>query len=373
MVTAGLFGVGFSGRLANVGGTATSTHLSAAPAVVPHPTAKATPAVGAPSAIVTITSQAKPYWLLPYTLAWSIAPTNITIAPTNTWISVAVLDVSLIGSCISVYEAVGPCPTVANLSVNSSVASGVDSYSLTITNAALTAGGYHNGVLPPDQFVVYVWVTLNNGVSNVTVGAEREPYLVPANPTAGFIAPLMNVSVSTGNVTIGVNYTGNYITGAQLNIYQGSATTDKLVYSQGLYVPGGGSIKVIAGVAWVVATAGSYLETLNLTTPYGDFVFQSTITVIAAGETVYSNSSTWSNATAFGGASPGAIAAVLLVVGLIIGMVVALALGRSMWGTPKTAPAQAWQAKPANECSVCHQTFATDAELKEHAKTAHGM
>ncbi|HXQ94334.1 MAG TPA: hypothetical protein VN864_04100, partial [Thermoplasmata archaeon] len=67
------------------------------------------------------------------------------------------------------------------------------------------------------------------------------------------------------------------------------------------------------------------------------------------------------------------VAALLLVVGLIIGMIVALALGRAMWGTPKTTPAQAWQSKPTNECSVCHQTFATDAELKEHQKSAHGM
>jgi Domain of unknown function (DUF4397) len=328
---------------------------------------------GQTSSVVTVSNVPTPYWLLPYTLNWNVSVTNGTIGPANTWISVSVLDVSNTGACVSVFFAVGPCATVANMSVNSSVAAGVTSYSLTITNAMLTASGYNGGVLPEDQFAVFVWFTLDNGVSNVTTGAEREPYIVPAVPTGGFIAPLTNVSVSTGNVTVGVNYTGNYITGAQLSIFQGTTATGKLVYSQGLYVPGGGAVKVVSSVPWTVATAGPYYEQLNLTTPYGDYSFNGMINVVAAGGTVYQNSSSWSNSSAFGGTSPGALAAGLLVVGLIIGMIVALALGRAMWGSPKTAPAQAWQAKPSNECSVCHQSFATEAELKEHAKTAHGM
>jgi uncharacterized protein DUF4397 len=322
---------------------------------------------GQASTLVTVTNTPTPYWLLPYTVDWTIAPTNVTIGPTTTWMSVGIEDIVGSGTCVP------NCPLVANISMNSSIAAGTTSYSLQLTTGALTAGGYNGGVLPPDQFLLQVWVTTDNGVNNVSTAGAREPYLVPATPTAGFIAPLPNVPLSTGNVTVGVNYTGNYITGAQLSIYQGTSASGKLVYSQGLYQPGGGSVKVISAIPWTVATAGAYFEWLNLTTPYGDYNFNTNLTVVAAGQTVYQNTSYWSNATAFGGASPGVIAASLLVVGLIIGMIVALALGRAMWGTPKTAPAQAWQSKPANECSVCHQTFATEAELKEHAKTAHGM
>jgi Domain of unknown function (DUF4397) len=322
---------------------------------------------GQASALVTVTNAPTTYWLLPYTVNWTIAPTNVTIGPSTTWMSVGIEDIVGAGTCVP------DCPLVANISMNSAIVAGTNSYSLQLTTAALTAGGYNGGVLPADQFLLQVWVTVDNGVSNVSTAGVREPYLVPATPTAGFIAPIANIPVSTGNVTVGVNYTGNYITGAQLSIFQGTGTTGKLVYSQGLYVPGGGAVKVISSVPWIVATPGQYYELLNLSTPYGAFSFNSMVTVIAAGQTVYQNQSSWSNSTAFGGTSPGTIAAALLVVGLIIGMIVALALGRAMWGSPKTAPAQAWQSKPGNECSVCHQTFATEAELKEHAKTAHGM
>ena len=370
IVTAGLAGFGYSARATAGGLNAGAGHFGATTLAVPaHLGAKPIPQAGEVNATVIITNAPTAYWLLPYTLSWTITPVNITIGPTNTWMSVSVSDITGSGHCVQNHN----CPLVANLSANASVASGVTAYSMSITNDALTAGGYNGGVLPSDQFLLQVWVALNNGVNNITTGAARQPFLVPGNPVGGFVAPLPGAALSTGNVTLGVNYTGSYIRGATITVYEGTDASGKVVYQQGVFIPGSGLRIAISNVIWYVATAGTYFETLNISTPFGAFIFSQTLTVVPAGITVYQNQSSWSNQSIWGGVAPGTVAALLLVVGLVIGMIVALALGRSMWGSPKPAPAQAWQAKSTNECSVCHQTFATDAELKDHQKTAHGM
>jgi hypothetical protein len=369
LVMAGLAGFGYSGRATFAGVGAGAGHFSQVSAASVHVNAKPLPQAGEVSAQVTVTNAPTAYWLLPYTLSWSIAPVNITIGPTNTWMSVSVNDITGSGHCVQNHN----CPLVANLSANALIATGVNDYSMTLTNANITADGYAGGILPSDQFLVQVWVALNNGVNNVTAGAARQPFLVPGNPIGGFVVPLSGSSLSTGNVTLAVNYTGSYIRGAQLTVYQGTTSAGKVVFSQGVFVPGSGLRVAIANVVWFAAVAGSYYEVLNITAPFGSFLFSQILTVIPAGTTVYQNTSSWSNESIWGGVAPGSVAAGLLVAGLIIGMIVALALGRAMWGGPKTSPAQAWQSKPTNECSVCHQTFATEAELKEHQKTAHGM
>jgi len=377
VLSVAVMGMAGSASLARASGTShgLATHAAATPlAVHPAPARHATPAVGPVSVAVTITNAPKTYIVLPYTLSWDVAVTNGSVSPSTTWMSVTVLDINNAGTCVSVYFGVAPCPTVVNLSANSSIATGVTSYSLTITNTGITSANYNGGVLPADQFQILVWVTANNGVSNLTFGGQEQAFIVPFLPSGGFVAPLAGAALSTGNVTLGVNYTGNYISGATLTIYQGTGTTGKVVYTQGVFQPGTGPRVVIATVAWFVTVAGSYFEQLNITAPYGTLLLNQTLTVIPSGQTIYQNSSSYQNTSApWGGTSTGEVAALLLVVGLIIGMIVALALGRAMWGTPKTTPAQAWQSKPTNECSVCHQTFATDAELKEHQKSAHGM
>lgn len=357
--TIGLAGLGLAPRASTASHVAAPTH-SFAPAAV------ARPLIGNVSAQVTITNSPGAYVLLPYPINWSIAVTNGSISPSTTWMSVAVADITGSGTCVQA----GTCPVIANVSVSNLVQTGTTAYTYTLTTADVTA----NGPLPEDQFLISVWVTINNTASNMTFGSGIERFLVPGAPSGGFVAPLASGQLSTGNVTIGINYTGSYISGATVSVYQGTSTTGSLVFSGGVFAPGSGEHVVIAASVWYVSAAGSYLGVLTLNSPYGAYSFYTNWTVVPAGVTVYQNSSSYQNQTLIPGLSPAAGGTLLLVVGLIVGIVVAMALGRMVWGGAKAAPAQPWQAKPAtNECSVCHQTFATEAELKEHAKTAHGM
>ena len=360
MASIGVAGLSLSMATVGHGG---SYQSRGAPAMV-------APSVGPVSAQVTITNAPAAYVLLPAAVTWSVNVTNGSIAPGSTWMSVGINDVTSSGRCVQRDN----CPLVANLSATDLVASGVTSYSYTLTAANLTAGGYNGGVLPSDQFQIQVYVTINNTVSNSTFRAAIERFIVPAPPVGGFVAPLPGGALSTGNVTVGINYTGSYVNGATVTIYQGTDAKGALVYSQGVFVPGVGQHIVIANSVWYVSQPGSYFAVLNITTPYGYYLFTSAWTVVPAGLTVYQNASSYQNASIIPGLSPAVGGTVLLVVGLLVGMIVALALGRAMWGGAKPAAAQPWQAKSAtNECSVCHQTFATEAELKEHSKSAHGM
>ena len=368
LVTAGLVGLGWSSPSVSVGHSTLVSHSSGA---VPLAARQASvgPSAGEVGATVAITNTVQPYEVLPWALTWTVTVVNGTISTSNTWMSVSVNDITGSGHCVQNHN----CPLVANLSANGTWGSGTP-YTTTITTALLTAGGYNGGVLPSDQFLVNVWVTINNGVNNATFGGTREAFLVSVLPQGSFVAPLSGGALSTGNITIGVNYSGSYINGASVTIYQGTDTTGKIVYSQGVFVPGTGLHVVIANTIWYVPVAGSYYAVLNLSAPYGVTLFHTTLTVVPAGSTIYQNYSSWHNSSLPYGLSGQVYGSALLVIGLLVGAVLALALGRAVWGGTKPAPAQAWQAKPAtNECSVCHQTFATDAELKEHTKSAHGM
>ena len=108
--------------------------------------------------------------------------------------------------------------------------------------------------------------------------------------------------------------------------------------------------------------------------------------MITAGTTVYVNSSSYHNDSLLKGYSASEIATLLLVVGLIIGMVVALLLGRMVWGGQESKPPTPWASKTTttesatggksalkpNECPICHQQFASPAELADHQTKAHG-
>ena len=376
-----------------VGGTAL---YGASPVVVPlahygasshvAPAATVHPGLGNVSIAVTFTSTFTTYTQLPYDLKFSAVVGNGSVVAGKTFVNVEVRDVTTI--CEGGLGTFTPCPTVVNISLNSTVATGVTSWNTTLTTLALEAGQfrvscpaggapcpYDNGILPNDQFQIFAWVEVDNGVSNSTVNAEQTAYLITTNPSGTLVAPSTLGDISTGNVTVGIQYQGSYISGASVTIYQGTATTGQVVYTQSVFAPGVGAQTVVSATVWYVASAGSYLAVINLTAPYGSSSFSTPLNVVAAGQTVYHNSSSWSNSTLIPGVSSAVAGTILLVVGLIIGMIVALMLGMMMWGgTSRAAPAQPWtQSKTANECSVCHQSFATEAELKEHAKTAHGM
>ncbi|HEY6237819.1 MAG TPA: hypothetical protein VIZ68_01355, partial [Thermoplasmata archaeon] len=300
---------------------------------------------------------------------------------TNTWVNLEIRDVAPV--CQGGYGRHHPCPTVINISLNSSVTSGSTSWTHSVTRGEMfgtmgritcpNAPCIYAPVLPNDQYELFGWVTINNGVDNESFSTETTGYLITSSEDASLVSPSPFSALSTGNVTVGINYSGSYVGGASITIYQGSDTTGKVVYTQGLFAPGAGEHIVIATTVWYVSSPGAYWTVINITAPYGTSFFTAPLTVYPAGTNVYRNSSSFTNSSLVPGVSPAVGGTILLVVGLIVGMIVALALGRAMWGGMKPAPAQPWQAKASNECSVCHQSFATEAELKDHQKTAHGM
>lgn len=384
-VTLLLAGTAFGGwaAVAAPGVHAASTSL-AAPKIASTHVASATHP-GAISATLKFTSAFTNYLPLPYNLAFSVTTTGGSVAVGSTWVNVEIRDVASI--CQGGLGLTMNCPTVVNISLNSSVTNGATSFSVPITTVALEAGqfrvscpsggppcSYNGGVLPNDQYQILAWVEYNDSGTFEWFSVEQTAYLITTNQTATLAAPAPGGAVSTGNVTVGITYAGSYVSGASVAIYQGTSAAGTEVYSQSVFAPGLGAETVLSPTAWYASTAGQYFVVMTLSAPYGNANFTQALTVIQTGGTVYHNQSSWNNASLIPGLSTSVGGTLLLVVGLLIGMIVALVLGRMMWGgSSAAAPAQPWQAKNANECSVCHQSFATDAELKEHAKTAHGM
>jgi len=383
VATIGLMGLGLAPRAVASGHTTGLGHAAFGSANAAPLVAHAAPSVGNVSAAVAFTSSFGNYIPMPFNLSFSATVTNgpTEMNSTNTWVNIEIRDVASI--CRGGYGLTHNCPTVVNISLNSSVTAGSTSWSHEVTRGDLLATQFritcpnapctYASTLPDDQYQILAWVTINNGVSNATFGTETTGYLITSSQDATLLSPSPLSSISTGNVTVGINYSGSYLGGVNITIYQGTDTTGKVVYTQGLFVPGAGEHVVVASTVWYATTPGSYLAVISVTAPYGTSTFPTPLTVIPAGQTVFQNSSSYTNSSLIPGLSPAVGGTLLLVIGLIVGMIVALALGRAMWGGMKPAPAQPWQAKASNECSVCHQSFATEAELKDHQKTAHGM
>ncbi len=386
--------VGHVGAVAGSSGAAPLT-TAAVPRALPHPS------VGPGSVSVAMTSTVAGYQTVPFNLSFSLTLTNATVCKSycypanpnstvqNTFISVEVRDVATI--CQGILGLFVNCPTVANISLNSSVANGTTSYTAYIDdNALLTPQfrnvvcpnifgygapcSYNGGVLPNDQYQIFIWVSVNNTVNNASAAVETTSYLVTTPLGGQWLSPSPLGAVSTGNVSVAIQYQGSYVSTVSATIYQGTSASGPVVYTQSVFAPGVGQHTVVAAAVWSVPTPGSYYGLLNVSGPSGYKLITATFTVLPAGITVYQNSSHYENATLIPGFSPAVGGTVLLVVGLIVGMVVALLLGRMMWaGAKPSASPQPWQAAKANECSVCHQSFASEAELKEHAKSAHGI
>ncbi len=373
-------------------GGSSASHPVAAPLKAPHAAFHEAPAAGNATASVALTSTPPLYIQLPYTISFTVTVSNVVWTTLNGSLNVQIRDVASI--CQGGLGLSLQCPAVVNISLNSSLKNGVSDYSTTITTTNLTApqfrescpaGGppctYDNGIFPNDQYQIFVFASANNSFSADTGVAEQTGYLITSNPTASLLAPTAGNSVSTGNVSVAISYGGSYVTGASIAIYPGSTSTGSPVYTQSLFAPGAGTQTVVAAAPWAVATSGAYLAVINVTTPYSTTFFSTSLTVVSAGGgIVYVNTTQYQNTTGGGGGKIFGLTTqvggtVLLVAGLIIGMIVAFMLGMMMWGgAPKSgSPAQPWQSKPTNECSVCHQTFPTEQELKDHAKSAHGM
>ena len=381
-----------------VAGSSGAPTLNAVPNAVPHALASAHPQVaGAGSITLAITSSIAGYQSLPFNLSFSVTLTNATSinypGNHNTWINVEVRDVASV--CRGILGLFINCPTVANISLNASVQNNTATATYTTlidSNALLlpqfrdaicpnifgfgSPCSYNGGALPDDQYQIFIWVECNNTVNNASAAVETTSYLVTTPLGGQWLSPSPLGAVSTGNVTVAIAYAGSYVSSASVTIYQGTSASGTVVYTQSVFAPGLGAHTVVAASVWSVPNPGAYYGVLNVSSPAGYKTVPADFTVLPAGLTVYQNASHYENSSLIPGFTPAVGGTVLLVVGLVVGMVVALMLGRMMWGGAKPAASpQPWQgsSKGANECSVCHQSFASDAELKEHTKSAHGI
>jgi hypothetical protein len=352
-----------------------------------------------PTVSVAFTTPFTLYMPTPLTLAWTItANAPVNIETTNMW-----LVVEDLGSTACPYiefnglkQGVGvqntPCPVV-DLPLDSLLVNNTDSYTYTLTVANMTIQNYNSGTLPyATEYSVAVYVNMStspyvNGTTTGSVGqggSTQDIYLQTYLPTVTLVSPLANVGISTGNVSIVVSYSGDFVSGATVDIYLGTST-GQLVYSAGVAQAGIGPHVGSAAADWRPTLPGTYTAVVNLSGPYGYSLTSFPLTVVPAGTNVYVNTSSYHNSSLIGGLSAGASATLFLVIGLIVGMVVALLLARMVWGgTPSTKPPEPWAAKPAektppdqanlkaNECPVCHQQFGSAAELAEHQKKDHG-
>lgn len=323
------------------------TLMGAHPALAAsHAAARAAPhpAVGSPSISVAFGGSIPLFVHLPVTVTYNITITNETTpfdSATNSSVHFDVRDIPG-ASCGLLFFGPAPCPEVENISVP--ISSGQTAFSQTLNYSTLNASGYagHSagGLFPADEYQLLVWVTYNQSGVLTNGSGQHNAFLIFFSPGAKFLAPLAGSSLSTGNVTFAVEYYGYLINGAELTVADSSG---KEVYVQGLFSGGLGNRSVGAATPWLAAQAGTYVATLNLSTPYGITLLTENLTIIPAGQTIYVNSSTTHTDNLPGGLGTGTFATLLLVIGLIVGLIVALVLGRLMWGGPMTpASPQPW-------------------------------
>ncbi|HZY92166.1 MAG TPA: hypothetical protein VFG07_05265 [Thermoplasmata archaeon] len=332
-----------------------------------------------------ITNAIPLYDSLPFWLNFTTSYGGNTGAPVNKFNATISVELRFIeAGCNSIFGLGAPCQSIAN---NSVTFNSTNSYSLSVDSSYFTSSNFANGQLPVGEYQVIVWNTYSNFTDPAsqprTVAAAAYLYPVLDPNAATWLSPSATQPSSTGNVTISVKYIADYLSAANVTVYSGATGSGTVVYSAGVF--DAGLSTHAASTVWQDPTAGEYTVVLTIATAAGAAAGSSTfaltfnVTSGSAGGVVHYNQTTWVNTTTSGGAliaglSSGVSAAILLVVGLIVGMIVAMLLGRMMWGGPKAGPAQPWQSKPGtNECSVCHQTFPTEADLKDHQKQAHGM
>jgi hypothetical protein len=311
--------------------------------------------------------------LLPYTLTFNVSVVNVTATASNVSLSVAVaylvdFNVTIPNSAV----------TIANNSVPFN-ASG--QYSTVINQNFLTGwcspNCYANGELLEGPYSVSVWLTVvnssNPAVPATTTSAAFSTQLA-AHPSSGhFLNPTPGTTVPYGTLTISGEYNGSFVRSANVSIYNAGSSTP--VFVQGVLSPQATPNQQEAFSFDWTATTGSYVITLWLGAPYGTRSVSENVTVASPVPAAHYNTTGFS----LDGMSPGATGALLIVVGIAIGEVTGLLVARfrsasrsAAAAAPAAVPA-AVAAGPSNECPVCHEVLASPEEMKEHAKTLHGL
>ena len=178
-------------------------------------------------------------------------------------------------------------------------------------------------------------------VQNYTVSTiQASSNLAPHQAFGQFSSPLG--TWSAGTLTIAGNYSGTYLTGATVTVFNASKG---VVFSDGVFSAAPNREYAFA-VAWTVTLAGTYGLVLTLTEQWGatlNFTVNTTVTAATPSSHTYSNS-TWG----IDGLGPGGSAAVIITIGIVIGIIVMALVGRGLWGGAPTAAAQPWSGqKPA--------------------------
>lgn len=347
-----------------------------------------TATLGLANAGALITPPASLYVQLPMAIAFQTSFSGNTGAATNEFNDNISIEIRYVNpGCNSIFGLGAPCEHISNVTQGAASLFQYQSsgaYALSITAGWFAASGFTVDRFPLGEYQFIVWVT-SQDTANPTeqariVSASVNAYIVWDPNSATFLSPSPVNNATVGNVTISVSYTADFLASAIVTVYSGATTTVAFsggVFQAGLYLHA-------ATTTWTATKAGSYRAVLQILTGAGAAAGQENFTEwfnlsassVNGGGTLWYNQTTYSNTTTpvnlINGLNPGVAAAIFLVVGLVVGLIVAMVLGRMMM--PASAPAQPWQAtKPANECSICHQTFGTEAELKDHQRQAHGI
>ncbi|HTT25688.1 MAG TPA: hypothetical protein VMH90_01830 [Thermoplasmata archaeon] len=379
-------------------------------AVVTHPVgapanhaALVRPAVPHPASgviAVNISDQVLPAWSTPgsLTLFWNVSTISVPIDSSVSNQSVMMIaEIGTSAPYTDVPYASWAVPVVTNQTAYWSTVNDTNVLPATAAwvyppNSWLSDGRYYFTIFfsSPDTSGVE---QTGQGTTLSQAGESGTRMMIAAHaPWAALDDPSpTGLPISTGNYTVVASYGGDWVTSASISIANPDGVqVFSAILTQPLGATGVSNYTVVLGGNWLVAETGVYNVTLSDTLSYNTSQHPSntwnwysaiTVTSSAVYKAVYLNQTTYSNTTGtstqlISGVGPGPTAAILMVTGVIIGLIVALVLGRMMWGgtAASAAPAQPWSgAKNANECSVCHQTFASEQEMKDHTKSAHGM
>jgi hypothetical protein len=321
---------------------------------------------GGPSVGVRYTTQPLPFLTVPFNLSFAVSTVNATISPTNLSLWVVIYDVTNEIAC-------------DNMSLNSSVATGVSSYTFAVNETTL-ANSLANPVcnLLADKVGFIATANITNSVGSNQSAAEVSTSLLGLEPTvAGLLSPIAT-EMGTGNVTFVAFATGQYITGVTLNV--ANATSGTIVFHSVLLASANFS-GLYNSVVWKATGNGNYQWSLALSLANGNTTYQNGTFTIASGSssttiTTSTTISNYHNQTLIPGVSPAVGGTLLMVIGLLIGIIAALLVGRSMASSSRTQPAQQWsgeQPPKPNTCSVCGQSFGSAEELAAHSKAEHGV
>lgn len=325
------------------------------------------------------------YTVVPYTVNWSL---DLPSSDINNHTFNSSFNIRYIApGCGGIVA----CPAVANLSER--IHDGQTHYNQSINATLLHLNNFYSGEdqLPPGQYQVIVWLSINgtHGHVNASISAAITTYFVFTSVNGEINGPTPDQVVPLGNVTISYSYSGDYVSNASLFVFSASQRASP-VFTVGAFVPG---IGLRGGAAsWPAVQTGTYLIVLSLGTPYGHYNATQWINVSLTSGTVYLNQ-THANGP-LGSMNPAAVATALALVAAILGLIVGLfvaptlrgGLGGGPTGKGPAAPPKAWEegtpggvqaaARPESEkptCSVCHDTFESAFAMHQHQKIVHGI